>query len=77
MLGCLLRGKTGQSEILKAFADKNGEAQVEKQLTKIDNLSTTVRRFWLFRPLFEHYHAITKIHIALTRCQMHHGMKKG
>jgi hypothetical protein len=56
MLECLLRGKTGQAEILKAFADKYGETQVEKQLTKIGNLSTTVRRFWLFRPLFEHSH---------------------
>jgi hypothetical protein len=55
MLECLLRGKTKKDEILKAFEDKYGAAQVEKQLTKIGNLSTTVGRFWLFRALFEHF----------------------
>jgi hypothetical protein len=54
MLECLLRGQTGQAQILKAFTDKYGEAEVENQQAKLDNLFTDVCSFWLFRPLFEH-----------------------
>jgi len=53
VLECLLRGLGGKVEIERAFVLKYGEAQVQNQRTKIQNLAESVRHFWLFRPLFD------------------------
>lgn len=52
MLECLLQGHVEASEIRRIFISHYGEEQVQLQGNKLEQLAASIRKFWLFEPLF-------------------------